>query len=177
MYDGIVRTLTDVRHVPELRKNLISLGMLDSNGCSYRTTGGVMRIMKGALVVNKGFKQNSLYLLEGSTITGAAVVASCSDIDFDTTKLLHMRLGHMSEMGMDVLSKQGLLGSKKTRKLNSCEHCVFGKKCKVKFSRAAGTTKGTMDYIHSELWGPSTVLSKGGGRYMLTFIDDFSRKV
>ena len=24
MYDGIVRTLTNVRHVPELRKNLIS---------------------------------------------------------------------------------------------------------------------------------------------------------
>ena len=25
MYDGIVRTLTDVRHVPKLRKNLISM--------------------------------------------------------------------------------------------------------------------------------------------------------
>ncbi|KAK3007468.1 hypothetical protein RJ639_013340, partial [Escallonia herrerae] len=36
MHDGIVRTLTDVRHVPELRKILISLGTLDSNGCSYR---------------------------------------------------------------------------------------------------------------------------------------------
>ncbi|KAK3038286.1 hypothetical protein RJ639_029874 [Escallonia herrerae] len=107
MHDGIVRTLTDVRHVPELRKNLISLGMLDSNGCSYRATGGVMRIMKGALVVMKGLKQNSLYLLQGSTVIGAAAVASSSDIDSDTTKLWHMRLGHMSERGMDVLSKQG----------------------------------------------------------------------
>ncbi|KAK3002536.1 hypothetical protein RJ639_020933 [Escallonia herrerae] len=55
MHDGIVRTLTDVRDVPELRKNLISLGTLNSNGCSYRAAGGVMRIMKGALVVIHGF--------------------------------------------------------------------------------------------------------------------------
>ncbi|KAK3020186.1 hypothetical protein RJ639_047130 [Escallonia herrerae] len=127
MHDGIVRTLTDVRHVPELRKNLISLGTLDSNGCSCRAAGGVMRIMKSALVVMKGLKQNSLYLLQGSTVTGAAAIASSFDIDSDTTKLWHMRLGHMSERGMYVLSKQGLLGSKKTGKLDFCEHCVFGK--------------------------------------------------
>ncbi|KAK2981085.1 hypothetical protein RJ640_012040 [Escallonia rubra] len=89
MHDGIVRTLTDVRHIPELRKMLISLGTLDSNGCSYWAICGVMRIMKGALVVIKGLKQNSLYWLHGSTVTGAAAAAaaSSSDIDSDTTKL------------------------------------------------------------------------------------------
>ena len=35
MHDGIVRTLTGVRHVPELKKNLISLGILDSQGCKF----------------------------------------------------------------------------------------------------------------------------------------------
>ncbi|KAK3025295.1 hypothetical protein RJ639_044097 [Escallonia herrerae] len=64
MHDGIVRTLTDVRHVPEVRKNLISLGTLDSNGCSYRAAGGVMRIVKGALVVMKELKQKSLFVAE-----------------------------------------------------------------------------------------------------------------
>ncbi|KAK3001961.1 hypothetical protein RJ639_020920 [Escallonia herrerae] len=177
MHDGIVRTLTDVRHVPELRKNLISLGALDSNRCSYRATGGVMRIMKGALVVMKGLKQNSLYLLQGSTVTGTTTIASPSDINSNTTKLWHMCLRHMSERGMDVLSKQGLLGSKKIGKLDFCEHYIFGKQCRVKFSRVVHTTKGTMDYIHSNLWGSSTVPSKGGGRYMLTFIDDFLKKV
>ncbi|KAK3014448.1 hypothetical protein RJ639_010006 [Escallonia herrerae] len=107
MHDGTVRTLTDVRHIPELRENLIALGMLDSNSCSYRAAGGVMRIMKGALVVMKRLKQNSLYLLQGSTVTGAAATTSFSDIDFDTIKLWHMHLGHMTERGMDVLSKQG----------------------------------------------------------------------
>ncbi|KAK2973981.1 hypothetical protein RJ640_013542 [Escallonia rubra] len=151
MHDGIVRTLTDVRHVLKLRKNLISLAALDSNSCSYRATGGVIRTMKGALVVMKGLKQNSLYLLQGSTVTGATTIASSSDIDSDTTKLCHMCLGHMSERGMDVLSKQGLLGSKNTRKRDFCEHCVFEKQWRVKFSRVVHTTKGTVDYIHSDL--------------------------
>ena len=32
MFDGMVRTLSDVRHVLGLKKNLISLGTLDKNG-------------------------------------------------------------------------------------------------------------------------------------------------
>ena len=33
MFDGIVRLLRNVRHVPDMKKNFISLGALDSNGC------------------------------------------------------------------------------------------------------------------------------------------------
>ncbi|KAK2967999.1 hypothetical protein RJ640_009208 [Escallonia rubra] len=84
---------------------------------------------------------------KGSTVTGAASAASFSDIDSDTTKLWHMRLGHMSERGMDVLSKQRFLGSKKTEKLDFCEHCVFGKQCMVKFSGVVHNTKGMMQSI------------------------------
>ncbi|KAK3040718.1 hypothetical protein RJ639_028008 [Escallonia herrerae] len=156
MHDGIVKTLTDVRHVPELRKNLISLGTLDSNGCSYRATGGVMRIMKGALVVMKGLKQNSLYLLQGSTVTGAAATASSSDIDSDTTKLWHMHLGHMSERGMDVLSKQGLLGSKKIGKLDFCEHCVSGKQCRKELIDA-GKDHGVREKVELKIRTPDSL--------------------
>ncbi|KAG8490688.1 hypothetical protein CXB51_013811 [Gossypium anomalum] len=45
----------------------------------------------------------------GSTVTDDAAVASSSLSDDDITKLWHMRLGHMSENGMAVLSKRGLL--------------------------------------------------------------------
>ena len=47
MFQSIVRTLCDAMHVPELTKNLVSLGTLDSNGQSYRSEGGVMRVTKG----------------------------------------------------------------------------------------------------------------------------------
>ena len=53
MFDGVVRTLCDVRHVSDLRKNLISLGTLDCNGFSYKSTNGVMKVSKGAMRVMK----------------------------------------------------------------------------------------------------------------------------
>ncbi|KAK3034153.1 hypothetical protein RJ639_033496 [Escallonia herrerae] len=140
IHDGFVRTLTDVRHVPELRKNLISLGTFDSNDCSNWAAG--VRIVKGALVMIKELKQNSLYLLQDSKVTGATAAALSSDIDSDIIELWHMRLWNMSERGIDVLSKQGLLGSKKTGKLDFCEHCIFGKQCRVKISPVVPTTKG-----------------------------------
>ena len=34
-----------------------------------------------------------------------------------------------------------------------------------------------LDYIHSDLWGPSKLPSKGRKRYLLTFIDDFLQKI
>lgn len=48
MYDGVVRTL-EVRHVPELRKNLISLSLLDSHGYRYSGEGEVVKVIRGAL--------------------------------------------------------------------------------------------------------------------------------
>ncbi|KAG8481224.1 hypothetical protein CXB51_025964 [Gossypium anomalum] len=124
MFDGVVRTLSDVRYVPELKRNLISLSTLDSKGYRYTAESGVLKISKGSLVVMKGQRKTAkLYVLQGSTVTGDAAVASSSLLDDDITKLWHMRLGHMSENGM------------------------------------------------------VEVPSRGGANYMLTFIDDFSRKV
>lgn len=35
MHDGVVRVLTNVRHVPKLKRNFISLGALDAKGYTY----------------------------------------------------------------------------------------------------------------------------------------------
>ena len=172
MYDGVVRTLSDVRHVPDLKKNLLSLGIFDSQGYKYTGEGGVLTIYKGAMVFIKGKMVNGLYTLQESTIVGSTAIYSSSNLDSDNTYLWHM-----SEAGMSILSKRGLLNGQKIGKLDFCEHCVFGKQCRVKFSVANHRTKGTVDYIHSNLWGPSLVYSKGGYRYLLTFIDDYLRKV
>ena len=54
MFDGVVRVLSNVRHVLDLRKNLISLGVLDDLGYLYSSKGGIMKITKGTLMVIKG---------------------------------------------------------------------------------------------------------------------------
>ena len=49
--DGVVRTLGDIKHVLDLKRNLISLSTLDAKGYKYTIEGGVLKISKGALVV------------------------------------------------------------------------------------------------------------------------------
>lgn len=89
----------------------------------------------------------------------------------------HHRLAHISERGLEELHKQGLIGTGSFEKLEFCEHCLFGKQKKVKFSHGSHTTKAIVDYVHSDIWGPTRVPSLGGARYFITFIDDWSRKV
>ncbi|KAG9446280.1 hypothetical protein H6P81_012408 [Aristolochia fimbriata] len=115
-----------------------------------------------------------------SILTGGGTLLGTWYGDFsesETTRLWHLRLGHMSERGLNLLSRRGLLCGQSTGKIDFCEHCVFGKHKRVAFSTANDITKGTLDYVHSDLWGPAQVVSKGGAKYLLTFIDDFSRKV
>ena len=61
MFDGIVRTVTGVRHVPGLKRNLISLGPLDAKSYRYSCQGGVLNDSKGAMVVLKGKMSVGLY--------------------------------------------------------------------------------------------------------------------
>ncbi|KAG8498449.1 hypothetical protein CXB51_004962 [Gossypium anomalum] len=89
----------------------------------------------------------------GSTVTGDVAVTSSTLSDDDITKIWHMRLGCMSENGMVELNKRGLLDGQGICKLNFCEHYVFGKQKRVRFTRGVHNTKGTLEYIHSDLWG------------------------
>ena len=59
MHDGIVRTLTDVCHVLDLKKNLIAMGTSDASGFKYTAKGGVMKVSKGALIVMKAKKSGN----------------------------------------------------------------------------------------------------------------------
>ncbi|GFY96344.1 hypothetical protein Acr_11g0006500 [Actinidia rufa] len=74
MADGRSVTLTEVRHVPNLRKNLISIGMLDAKGCSFDASGGILRVSKGNKEMLWGKKTRGLYRLEGNVQTGGATV-------------------------------------------------------------------------------------------------------
>uniref|UniRef100_A0A2N9I9J1 Integrase catalytic domain-containing protein n=1 Tax=Fagus sylvatica TaxID=28930 RepID=A0A2N9I9J1_FAGSY len=175
MSDGVVRTLEKVRHIPDMRKNLISLGTLDSKGYSYKSKNGIMKVSKGAMVVMTGQKISSnVYKLLGNTILGG--VAAVAESEDDDTLLWHMRLGHMSERGMRELHKRNLLTGIKSCKLDFCKYCIMGKQCRVRFKTATHKTKGILDYVHSDIWGPVRTPSKGGAQYFMSFIDDYSRK-
>ena len=177
--DGSIRTLTGVHYVPDLMRNLISVGTIESKGFEVRAKDGVMRIISGALVIMKGIrKRNNVYYFLRSTIIGtAAVAASTDDQGAEATRLWHMRLGHAGEKSLKLLMDQGLLKGARACKLEFCEHCIKGKKTRVKFGTAIHDTEGILDYVHSDVWGPSKNSSLGGNHYYVTFVDDFSRRV
>ena len=87
MYDGIVRTLTNVRHVSNLKKNLISLDTLNKKAYKYAAKGGVMNISTKALVLMKGRLSDGLYTLLSTTVIGATATTSTSITELDVSKL------------------------------------------------------------------------------------------
>ena len=70
MDDGIVRELKEVRYVPQLKRNLISVGVLKALGLVVSIRDGVLKMTKGSMMVMKGVRWRNLYYLKGSTVTG-----------------------------------------------------------------------------------------------------------
>ncbi|GMP98311.1 hypothetical protein CsSME_00046255 [Camellia sinensis var. sinensis] len=132
IHDGTIRILEDVRYVPTLTKNLILVRVLDSKGYRVTMEGGVLKVVRGTFVAMKGTRQGNLYFLDSSTVTGRVAVSTSSEDDVsDTSKLWHMRLGHVGEKALQGLVKQGLLKGAKIGKLEFCEHCVLGKQTRI----------------------------------------------
>ena len=68
MLDGMTRELIDVRHVPDLKRNLISFGMLDKMGYFVKLELGTLKVMRGSMVLMKGSLSNGLYVLQGIAV-------------------------------------------------------------------------------------------------------------
>jgi hypothetical protein len=171
-HNGNQWLLKEVRHVLDLRKNIISIGQLESEGCISIFTDKMWKVIKGSLVIAKGEKVGTLYLCTGNTDSSI----SLASIGVDTT-LWHHRIEHMSEKGMQILHKRNFLPDLKQIDLDFCEHCVYGKQKRVRFLRVGEEKKNErLDLVHIDVWGPTQVSSLGGSRYYVTFIDDATRK-
>lgn len=173
--DGDVIILKDVRYMPDMSRNLISYGMLEKSGCNYEGGDFKITFYKDGQKVISGKYANGLYYLQGSVTKGEANITEMSK---STTEIWHSRLGHMRSKNMKVLTKEGYLPKAEVGELEFCEGCVLGKSHKQSFPTAKHTTKGILEYVHTDLWGsPSTPESLGGCKYFISFIDDYSKKV
>ena len=114
-------TLEDVRYIPGIKKNLISVGQLDSTGYAAEFGKSSWKIVKGAMVVARGTKSGTLY-----TTAGCINMAVVAEGAFGSC-LWHNRLGHMSTKGMKMLVAKGELEGLKSVDMGLCESCVLGK--------------------------------------------------
>ena len=80
-----------MRYVPQVKKNLISVGALEALGHAVSVRDGVLKITRGSLVVMKGVQRFNLYPLMGSMVTRRVTTSIFSD--GDCTQVWHMSLG------------------------------------------------------------------------------------
>lgn len=78
-----------MRYIPELRKNLISLDMLESDGLLFKSKSGMLYIFHKSILVMKDIKKNGLYALIDSTVVGTSSIV---ESNIDKTRLWYLRL-------------------------------------------------------------------------------------
>ena len=47
MMAALIRTLQELRFVPQLKRNFLSIGVLDKLGYTIKVGGGVMKVLQG----------------------------------------------------------------------------------------------------------------------------------
>ncbi|XP_075111907.1 uncharacterized protein LOC107787662 [Nicotiana tabacum] len=109
------------------------------------------------------YESQGLYYLSKSQPHVAFTSAASAD-------LLHNRLGHPS-----LAKLQKLIPSLFTLSSIECESCQLGKHTRISFPKRVNNRAISMfDIVHSDIWGPSRVVSNLRFQYFVTFIDDFS---
>ena len=157
--DGAIKIITQVRYIPDIKRNLISLGMLEIKGFKFSSENGCMTVSKNGVVMMNAEKRNSLYYLIAETVVGSSNVAFKSDL-----VLWHRRLGHIGKSGLMQLVKKGVVVADQATRPHNCEFCILGKSKKQPFEVGKHNSKAILDYAHSDLWGPARPSTIGGGR-------------
>eukprot|EP00253_Pinus_taeda_P014808 PITA_14808 len=194
--NGEQMIVPDVYYVPGLKCNLLSIGQLIDKGynvffkddtCTIRDIPPSKKIIAQVqMTSNRMFPLKlRVDLKEGRTIAaeGRTIAAVTQEVFQEQVKdenwLWHLRFGHLNFGGLNLLHKKGMVrGLPLIEKPDSlCEGCILGKQHKESFPAGKSIrAKAPLEIVHSDVCGPMQVPSLGGNRYVLTFIDDYTRK-
>jgi len=97
----------------------------------------------------------------------------------DLSWLWHFRYGHLNFSGLKTLQQEDMVISLPKIHFPSqiCEECVVRKQHCSQFPQGKSwRAKHILELVHSDICGPINPSSNRGKRYLITFIDDFTRK-
>ena len=168
-------SLSNVLFVPDMNKNLVSVGVCTNKGYTVIHENNQVRIVYGNVNVLTGVKQlNNLY----SLCVRAVIPEYKLSATVASFEVWHKRLGHVNLDALKNVSSSDLVDGfdiKGKKDKFFCEPCQFGKAHKLPFNRVTeqrNTRRGEL--FHTDLVGPMSVPSLGKSNYFLLLTDDAS---
>jgi len=167
-------SVSDTYLVPKLSLNLLSVGQLCELGLELKFSkkGVDVQDSQTGQLLGTGYKvgrhfELSFLQIPSSTTTSMAAITV-------TSNLWHSRLGHASLSRVRLLASQGHLGSVNFQSFD-CVSCHLGKQTHLSFNKSESFSFAPFDLVHFDIWGPAPILTKGGFRHFVLFVDDCSR--
>lgn len=158
----------------------MSLIHIRQQGHSIHIFDGIIEIKRASnhAVVMTGVEEGTLLKLNGTSSTNScessALLVQQSDI-LSLSLLWYAQFGHINYGTIRVMKNKGIKGLPTIlRKITPCDACILGKHCKQHFHSSFRASR-KLGLIHSNLCGPIPISTANGNKYVLTFIDDYSR--
>ncbi|CAI5975634.1 unnamed protein product [Closterium sp. NIES-65] len=184
---GQLLRIQKVHLVPEMHTRLLSVPHLTSRDVIVTFKGKRCVLQRGERVLAIGEKERGrdhglvrMFLPLAQGTQGSALAAKSSS-SFSPLTLAHRRLGHTAPTTLQQMARgnsvQGLEIGGGNTDCSPCEPCLLGKSARKPFPHEASRALGPLDEVHMDLWGPVRTPSLGGAVYVLSLIDDFTRRV
>lgn len=154
--------LKNVKYVPNLGANLLSVSCITDND-------GVVKFTKEKVTVTK----NNKVVLEGSKTANGLYVINLNQNHALSVQLLHRKLGHLSLSNMQQLTKM-VEGMECPKNLSFCETCTLAKQKRKPFKGTLPKATKLLEIIHTDICGPLDTETHDGKRYFMTILDDYS---
>ena len=179
----------EVYYVPGLKCNFLSIGQLINKGynvffkddlCTIRDIPPSKKIIAQVQMTSNRMFPLKLRadLKEGRTIAAVTQEVFQEQVK-DVNWLWHLRFGHLNFGGLNLLHRKGMVkGLSLIEKPNSlCEGCILGKQHRERFPAGKSIrAKAPLEIFHYDVCGPMQIPSFAGNKYVLTVVDDYTRK-
>ncbi|GJT77926.1 retrovirus-related pol polyprotein from transposon TNT 1-94 [Tanacetum coccineum] len=173
-------TISRVYYVEGLGHNLFSVGQFcDSNlEVAFRQHTCFIRNLEGVDLLT-GSRGNNLYTLSLGDMMASSPICLLSKASKTKSWLWHRRLSHLNFGAINHLARHGLvrgLPKLKFEKDHLCSACAMGKsKKKPHKPKSEDTNQEKLYLLHMDLYRPMRVASVNGKKYIIIFVDDYSR--
>lgn len=168
--------LNNVLHVPHISSNLLSVHQFSKdNNCVFifDSCGFIIQDRRSKRILFQGRSKIGLYPFTSSSSSSPSTAPTVHIGERSSVNVWHQRLGHPSASSLQHIMKA--LPINGSSSLSFCEQCQFGKSHKLPFLHSVFASSRPLELVHSDVWGPSPIVSVSGFRYYLVFVDDFSK--